>query len=71
MNSNGVKFPFKVKFELDPSWPFHVDETSRLNSANPPNRGHRRDAYDTLGSVTCLTLRPSEKYHRPPACAAE
>jgi hypothetical protein len=35
------------------------------------NRGHRRDAYDTLNSVTCAALRPSEKYHRRPACAAE
>jgi hypothetical protein len=35
------------------------------------NRGHRRDAYDTMGSVTCVTLRPSEKYHRRPACIEE
>src|ERR1700693_147739 len=33
------------------------------------NREHRRDAYDTLGLATCVTLRPSEKYHRRPACA--
>jgi len=32
------------------------------------NREHRRDAYDTMGSATCVTLRPSEKYHRRPAC---
>jgi hypothetical protein len=31
--------------------------------------GPRRDAYDTLGSATCVTLKPSEKYHRRPACA--
>jgi hypothetical protein len=23
--------------------------------------GHRRDAYDTMDSVTCVTLKPSEK----------
>jgi hypothetical protein len=27
------------------------------------NREHRRDAYDTLGSATCVALRPSEKNH--------
>jgi hypothetical protein len=29
---------------------------------------HRRNAYDTMGSVTCLELRSSEKYHRHLAC---
>jgi hypothetical protein len=33
--------------------------------------GHRRDAYDTMGLVTSVPLRPSEKYHRRPACVAE
>jgi hypothetical protein len=37
----------------------------------PGIREHRRDAYDTLGLATCVALRPSEKYHRRPACAAE
>jgi hypothetical protein len=32
--------------------------------------GHRRDAYDTLDSVTCLPPRPDQKYHRRPVCAA-
>jgi hypothetical protein len=32
--------------------------------------GHRRDAYDTLGLATCVRFRPSEKYHRRPACVA-
>jgi hypothetical protein len=32
------------------------------------NREHRRDAYDTLGLATCVTLRRNEKYHRRPAC---
>jgi hypothetical protein len=27
--------------------------------------GHRRDAYDTLGSATCVALGPSEKYQTP------
>jgi hypothetical protein len=26
--------------------------------------------HSTLGSVTCMTLRPSEKYHRRLACVA-
>jgi hypothetical protein len=34
-----------------------------------PGPGDGWDAYDTLGSATCVTLRPSEKYHRRPACA--
>jgi hypothetical protein len=39
----------------------------RARSAFGPDRrpwresGRRRDAYDTVGSVTCVTLRPSEK----------
>jgi hypothetical protein len=30
----------------------------------------RRDAYDTLGSATCVALGPSESYRRRPACVA-
>jgi L-methionine (R)-S-oxide reductase len=37
----------------------------------PGIREHRRDAYDTLGLATCVALRPSEKYHRRPACVFE
>jgi hypothetical protein len=35
------------------------------------NPEHRRDAYDTFGSATGVTPKPSEKYHRRPACAAQ
>jgi hypothetical protein len=31
-------------------------------------RNTGEDAYDTLDLATCVTLRPSEKYHRRPAC---
>jgi hypothetical protein len=44
---------------------------SRFIVALSGNQEHRRDAYDTLGSATCGALKPSEKYHRRPACVAE
>jgi hypothetical protein len=34
-------------------------------------RGHRRDAYDTLGSASAARLSPSPTYHRRPACVPE
>jgi hypothetical protein len=39
-----------------------------LTVALGTNRDTGEDAYDTLGLATCATLRPSEKYHRRPAC---
>jgi hypothetical protein len=41
---------------------FGQDPPFRLSIvADGGNREHRRDAYNTLGSATCVTLRPSEK----------
>jgi hypothetical protein len=63
-----------------PSQRYHSEICERLCGQGLPfrlsivagggNLGHRRDAYDTFGSATCVKLRPSEKYHRRPACAS-
>jgi hypothetical protein len=57
--------PIRIHADSDPCR-FGSMPNETLCERSEGNREHRRDAYDTLDLATCVTLRPSEKYHRRP-----